>query len=280
MDIRRIDTEELKVRNFLFVDMTMADERQWHCQTVLFEGVIVGMCLRGELAFRINYRDFRVSAGEMFVSMPKYLFTFVDCSEDLDVKLLILSTDFLYGLPISFGFDWRRNVEALPCFSPSGQKLDDLIAIYNLLQHYDAQDPDSDQIRNALMLSFILVLVSMISGLAVYTTSMTLSYQERLTRRFFDLVSQHYLTRHNVSFYADQLCVTPKSLSAAIKNTTRHTTQEWLHEILLVDAKRCLKATDLTVFQISERLHFSTAAAFVRFFRQHTGYTPLEYRRK
>lgn len=52
---------------------------------------------------------------------------------------------------------------------------------------------------------------------------MTLSYQERLTRRFFDLVSQHYLTRHNVSFYADQLCVTPKSLSAAIKNTTRHT---------------------------------------------------------
>ncbi|MBO8437436.1 MAG: helix-turn-helix domain-containing protein [Bacteroidetes bacterium] len=37
--------------------------------------------------------------------------------------------------------------------------------------------------------------------------------------------------------------------------------------------------SDFSVQQISELLHFQTPSSFVRFFRQHTGFTPSVYRR-
>lgn len=52
----------------------------------------------------------------------------------------------------------------------------------------------------------------------------------------------------------------------------------WVYDVVVLAAKRYLKTTSLTIQQVSEALNFSTPSSFVRFFRQHTGYTPLEYR--
>lgn len=91
---------------------------------------------------------------------------------------------------------------------------------------------------------------------------------------------QNYESQRRVSFYADKLCVTPKNLAKVVKGVTGHSVQEWINEVVVIEAKRCLKTSDMSVFQISERLHFMTPSSFVRFFRQHTGFTPLEYRKK
>ena len=74
---------------------------------------------------------------------------------------------------------------------------------------------------------------------------------------------QNYESQRRVSFYADKLCVTPKNLAKVVKGVTGHSVQEWINEVVVIEAKRCLKTSDMSVFQISERLHFTTPSSFV-----------------
>lgn len=73
--------------------------------------------------------------------------------------------------------------------------------------------------------------------------------------------------------------MTPKYLSVAVKSITHYSVQMWINEVVLFESKRALRATDLTVQQISEKLHFPNSSSFVRFFRTHIGVSPLRYRR-
>ena len=280
MDIRKISAEELKVGSFAFMDLNRPVEIEWQGQPVLFDGAVFGFCMRGEFAFRINYREFRVAAGEMFVSLPRHLFSALDVSPDAELKLLLVSSDFLYALPVSFGFDWLRRVETSPCLKPDAKTLKDLVGLYAVMERYDASDDNTRQIRDALMLPFLLIIISSIECRGAEGGLQSISRSELLVRRFFDLLSQCAEIQRKVSFYADRLCVTPKNLSVTVKNTTGRTPQEWINEAVVVMAKHNLRTTDLSVFQISEKLHFATASTFVRFFRQHTGLTPLEFRRR
>lgn len=279
MDIQEIRAEELKIEQFAFMDMTSDDTRQWLDQPIFFDGIVVGLCTRGSVSFRINYREYRISSREMFLCLPRCLFTITGSTPDFEAKLLLVSPDFLYALPVSFGFGGLKRIGNCPCLQPSDDRIEDLIALYTLLGRYDTTNEYAVQIRTALMLSFILIVISQVETAATDGGSLNMSRQEKLTHRFFDLMLQHYETQRSILFYADKLCTTAKYLSAVIKSTTGHPAQSWINEALLVEAKRCLKTTDLSVLQISEKLHFSTASSFVRFFRQHTGTTPLAYRK-
>ena len=279
-DIRKIRTEELKLGNFAFMDLTGRDSKEWIGQPTLFDGVVFGFCLSGSFLFRISHREFRMTANEVFICLPRHLFTATGCSSDLSVKLLLVSPEYLYALPVSFGFDWLKHVEASPRLPLPAEKIADLTALYTLLERYDTDNKQAPPIRDALLLPFLLIIIAQVEPAATASGGSKVSRQEWLTRRFFELMSEHFESQRQVSFYADRLCITAKRLSAAVKETSRHTALEWLNEAALVEAKRCLRTTDLTVLQISEALHFSTASSFVRFFRQHAGCTPLEYRRR
>lgn len=279
-DIRKIRAEELKLGNFAFMDLTGRDSKEWIGQPTLFDGVVFGFCLSGSFLFRINHREFRMTANEVFICLPRHLFTATGCSSDLSVKLLLVSPEYLYALPVSFGFDWLKHVEASPRLPLPAEKIADLTALYTLLERYDTDNKQAPPIRDALLLPFLLIIIAQVEPAATASGGSKVSRQEWLTRRFFELMSEHFESQRQVSFYADRLCITAKRLSAAVKETSGHTALEWLNEAALVEAKRCLRTTDLTVLQISEALHFSTASSFVRFFRQHAGSTPLEYRRR
>ncbi|MGL5697772.1 MAG: helix-turn-helix domain-containing protein, partial [Kluyvera sp.] len=51
-----------------------------------------------------------------------------------------------------------------------------------------------------------------------------------------------------------------------------------LHQRLLLEAKRSLQYTSMTVTQVSEYLGFSDVTYFSRFFRKHEGMTPKEFK--
>ncbi|NMW30416.1 helix-turn-helix domain-containing protein, partial [Escherichia fergusonii] len=51
-----------------------------------------------------------------------------------------------------------------------------------------------------------------------------------------------------------------------------------LHERLILEAKRCLQYTQMTISQIADYLGFSDVAYFSRFFKRHTLLSPKAYR--
>ena len=98
-------------------------------------------------------------------------------------------------------------------------------------------------------------------------------------RRFVQLVVENYTQQHSVSFYAEQLSLSLPHFCTTIKKAIGLTPLEIISSILIMDAKAQLRETSLSVKEIAYSLGFTNLSFFNKYFRQHTGMTPREYRR-
>jgi AraC family transcriptional activator of pobA len=95
--------------------------------------------------------------------------------------------------------------------------------------------------------------------------------------RFEKLVNQHYDAQKTVSWYADQLGVTPEHLNVISKQMAGISALAVIHQRLIIEAKRLLVFTVLNVEQVSETLGFKDPAYFSRFFKAKTGVPPRNF---
>ena len=80
-------------------------------------------------------------------------------------------------------------------------------------------------------------------------------------------------------FCVRKRCILPKHLSNVIKELTGKSASQWIDDYVVLEAKTLLKSTNLTILQISEELHFANQSFFGKYFKQHTGLSPMRYRR-
>ncbi len=94
------------------------------------------------------------------------------------------------------------------------------------------------------------------------------------------LLEAHHKSQRNVSFYARQLNITPKYLSAAVKEVSGKTAARWIDESVILEAKTLLKYSGMSIQEIAYHLNFSTQSFFGKYFKQHTGTSPSRYKRR
>ena len=102
---------------------------------------------------------------------------------------------------------------------------------------------------------------------------------EELFCDFLRLVPIHFAEHHDVAFYASQLCITPRYLSQIVREVSSRTVVDYINQMLLIEASYMLQQTSLPIVQIADRLHFSEAASFTRFFTRMKGMNPKEFRK-
>jgi AraC family transcriptional regulator, transcriptional activator of pobA len=101
-----------------------------------------------------------------------------------------------------------------------------------------------------------------------------------LARRFTALVDERFALAEGVGRYADLLHVTPRHLNQCVQAALGRSASEAIHARQMLEARRLLLHSGLGVGAIAERLNFSDASYFVRFFKRHAGTTPLEFRHR
>lgn len=99
-------------------------------------------------------------------------------------------------------------------------------------------------------------------------------------RKFSKLVEQHYKTHHTVADYADMLSITPKSLSKKIGLLSKDTPNDIIKNRIILESKRLLAHTSLSVKEIAYSLNYEDDAYFVRFFTKNTGTSPTSFRKQ
>ncbi|GCE22521.1 helix-turn-helix domain-containing protein [Dictyobacter kobayashii] len=104
------------------------------------------------------------------------------------------------------------------------------------------------------------------------------SIHPSLAAQFLQALEQHYLTQRTVQAYADLLHVTPNHLSHAISNEIGRKAYDLIVDRVLLEAKKLLYYTDLSVGEIANYLGFEEATHFTRLFKRKLALTPLEYR--
>ncbi|MCT4701899.1 helix-turn-helix domain-containing protein [Enterobacteriaceae bacterium H20N1] len=97
-------------------------------------------------------------------------------------------------------------------------------------------------------------------------------------RRFNKLVESHYREHLSIAHYASLIGLSSVHLNTLCHEFYGHSALGVLHQRLMLEAKRSLLYTSMTISQISDYLGFSDATYFSRFFRRHTGATPKAFR--
>jgi AraC-like DNA-binding protein len=100
-----------------------------------------------------------------------------------------------------------------------------------------------------------------------------------LFRDFNFLVETHFRTEHSVSFYADKLFKSPKTLSNNFAKLNTSPLQV-IHERIVLESKRLLIYTDKSAKEIAYEVGFQDASHLSRLFKKHTSLSPSEFKKQ
>lgn len=103
---------------------------------------------------------------------------------------------------------------------------------------------------------------------------------QQMAQRFSSLLEESFITSHNLKFYADKLNLSPNYLSATLKKITGKTAGDLIQQRLLLEAKRMLLHSAITIKEIAYQLNFNDPPYFTRFFKNNTGYSPEMFRQE
>jgi AraC-like DNA-binding protein/quercetin dioxygenase-like cupin family protein len=101
-----------------------------------------------------------------------------------------------------------------------------------------------------------------------------------LAHQFKQLVSEHFLTDHSVEDYAGRIGVSTSHLRDTVKAVTGDAPGRIIRGKLVLEAKRLLAHSNVTVAEIGYRLNFEDSSYFGRFFKRETAMSPAAFRRQ
>lgn len=99
-----------------------------------------------------------------------------------------------------------------------------------------------------------------------------------LHRRFARLLEDDFAAHHDAGHYADALAVPRAALARVLVERTGRTTKDLILDRVMVEARRLLRFTDLTVGEIAFRVGFADQLYFSRAFKREAGVPPVAYR--
>ncbi|MDP5158528.1 MAG: helix-turn-helix domain-containing protein [Flaviramulus sp.] len=129
-----------------------------------------------------------------------------------------------------------------------------------------------------LMARFIIICTRLLKAKEGYKETQKSSKIDML-REFNMLVETHFKMEHSVSFYADKLFKSPKTLSNTFAKLNTSPLQI-IHERIILEAKRLLIYTDKTAKEIAYEVGFEDASHLSRLFKKYTALSPSDFKKQ
>jgi len=123
-----------------------------------------------------------------------------------------------------------------------------------------------------------LILTTCAARYQVYENVLNKGKGQILVKRFFHLVEENHQKNLSLSDYSGMIGVTPNHLTQTVKLLTGKTSSQIIKSKQLMEIKRLLVHTNLSVSEIANQLNFDDQSYFTKFFKRETGITPIQYR--
>ena len=235
-----------------------------------------GYCVVNENMIEINQ-----CASQIRFSPPGKIVSVAKISDDVEGFFCLFDDEFISryagetNLLKSVSF---FELDAIPVLTLNEEQVTfykTLLQRINNLYHNDFEQ------NKAIICSYFVSLLKecSLNYKKVIAEESKLSSAERISQSFIRLVNKYYLTKRDLTEYAQMLHITPKHLTKCVKQSTNKTPTDFIFQMLILEAKVLLKETDLTISEIAFSLSFDDDAYFNRFFKNIEGVTPNNYRK-
>lgn len=248
------------------------------------DAYIMIVCTGGEIYIENNSGKYTLSNGMIFISSPYSLINSVT-GKDAKGYIVAMHKDRLISHIGSLNVDMNtlHKIHEFPIIKLDGDKFANITCGFENIMKMILED-NLIHFKKQIVGSSINLLIFL---LAEYTyeinTQNTLSdvkkskYYDHFIK-FLRILSENYTQERDVTFYADKMCLTSRHLTTLVRKVSGYTISDWIIKFVINDAKYLLSHTQLTVKEISYKLNFPNQSFFCKYFKKHTGSSPLEYR--
>ncbi|RHJ78381.1 AraC family transcriptional regulator [Parabacteroides sp. AM08-6] len=242
-------------------------------------GIFV-LCMKGHIRATINLSEYDIGPNS-FVALPPSSFLQI---HEVVGEIQLYFAGFSSGFMESVNYI-KSAMDFLPILveNPVVPLPEDVVSVYEdafrlLLKAYALPNTSSNIDITRSVLNLFLQSTSELYKNFTQWRQLNMSRENEIYKEFVQSIMEHYVKEHSVSFYAKKLGITLPHLCATIKKVTGVTPMSIITNVIIMDAKAQLKSTDMSVKQIAYSLSFNNLSFFNKYFRQHVGMTPQEYR--
>lgn len=247
------------------------------------DGVVIFICLNGELECNVDMRRYVLTGGDMFVNFNSSTIQARPRSSFRALAALVSYTylDKLHvdlGQKLSFYMGVRSNAVA----HLEDCEVSQFASLFDLMEsNMDDRRAGQDGIVDGLiqLLGRMVIRAAQANGQAVEPIRKPLR-SEQIFERFIELVTKFHGAKRSTAFFAEAMGLTPNYLSNMVKTCSGRSSSEWINEYTVTEAKLRLRFSDMSVQQIASLLDFPSQSAFGKFFKQHVGVNPNQFRRE
>lgn len=243
--------------------------------------IIIGLCTKGRLKYQLDTQDQYINAGDIIIVSENRIFDKYESSSDFEGLVMMISINFFHEI-----IQTVRDVNSLfifarshPVISLENKEIEAFKEYFHVIQK--RLGDKGNFFRRDLIRSLLLAMLYDV-GNFIYRfkeTDRPQTRAESFFTRFIKMVEKHCKHERRVGWYALQLGITPKYLSEAVKSVSKRTPNQWIDNYVLMEIRVMLKNSTKSVKEISNEMNFPNQSFMGRFFKEHMGMTPREYRR-
>ena len=230
---------------------------------------MIMICTKGYMRFQCNLQERTVKAGEVMILFPNSIGECLDTSPDFQVALIACLDDSYAGeASASFSAKFRNRLAQQMIISLTREQMDEMLFLYRLMRK-KMEAPCTEFTREALKGCMQVILAECYQEVSkeqeIKDTKDVRNRSKRLFDTFLNLVQRYYTHERSITFYASEMCLTPKYLAQVIyQESGRHGRHagEWIKDCVILEAKALLKSGKYTAQQVSDMLNFANASFF------------------
>ncbi len=249
--------------------------------TLRADGCFFILCVQGECTFQIHLSTHKVKAFDMVCILPKTYFQVTAQSEDCKLYVMGFHNRIIdTAMFITSSMTYLSSLLTTPVVSLRSEWADLYVDYYRLLEKTSTRTDFHviPEVANHLLLSILQGIIHIHQHMTAIQKVSHGNRAEEIIRNLIQLVMLHYTKQRSVSFYAEQLHVSPQHLSTTVNKVTGRTVTDIIARLVVNDAQAKLKTTNQSIQEIAYGLNFTDISFFGKYFKRYTGMSPKAYR--
>ena len=227
----------------------------------------------------IDFLEYDVFPGAMFIVSPGQIHQW-NLSKDVDGYILFFTKEFFlhdFDTEKLTRFPFFNSTFSSPYFKLNALEQGDIVSKYQLiLKEYKNRSLNYEEMIRIFLNAIFIELTRLYPKQKEHNPKF--GYDLILLNKYEALVDKYFKLHRPLSCYSERMNISVRQLSYLCKKTVGKKPSEILTDRIILEAKRLIIHSDLSIASISEELNYNDSSYFIRLFKKITNLTPEQFR--
>lgn len=261
-----------------------ADKNEWLPQgkTMKVDVDTIIFCRKGTAHIEIDLIPYEIVANTQLIIIAGSIVHNISNSDNFKISYITFKHEVYDEATAQLEPSFTFFLKEYPCVQLGEKRINKMNYLVEAMEDFYNEKTNCFRVKifkNNIQ-SFLLDVYDKTRTLFKIDKSEEVGRREELFIKFIHLIHKYCPQQREVGFYAEKLYITSRYLSSITQNVADKSAKYIIDKHAIQRIKIMLKYSNMSIQDISYELNFPDQSFFSRYFKKHTGMSPLEYRAK